>query len=77
MPMQPISPRGGHRRQQLLRRFDRTVSQINPFLFAVAIGFGILYVTCLLALMVRLPAIHLHACVETEATADYNNVQLK
>jgi hypothetical protein len=77
MAMQPTSPRGDHRRQQLLRRFDRTVSQINPFLFAVAIGFGVLYVTCLLALMVRLPDIHLHACFETEATADYTNVQLK
>jgi len=77
MATQPVSPRGGHRRQQLLRRFDQTAGQINPSLLAVAIGFGVLYVTCLLALMVRMPNIHLHACVETEATADYSNVQLK
>jgi hypothetical protein len=44
---------------------------------AVAIGFGVLYVTCLLALRVRLPDLGLHACVETEAIADYNNVRLK
>jgi hypothetical protein len=39
MATQPISPRRDHRRKQLLRRFDRTVGQINPFLFAIAIGF--------------------------------------
>jgi hypothetical protein len=75
--MQRISPRGGDRRKLLLRRFDRAVSQINPFLFAIAIGFGVLYLTCLFAKMVRLPDIHLPVCVETQAIADYNNVQLK
>jgi len=75
--MQPISPRGGHRRQQLLRRFDRTFSQINPFLFAVAIGLGVLYITCLFARMVRLPDLQSHACAGTEAAPDYINVQLK
>jgi hypothetical protein len=77
MAMQPISPRGGHRRKLLLRRFDRTVGRINPFLLAIAIGLGVLYITSLAALMVRLPEIHLHACVETQPIADYNNVQLK
>ena len=76
MAIGPISPQGGHRRQLLLRRFDRTVGRINPFLFAVAIGVGVLYITCFVALKVRLPDIHLRACVE-EATSDYNNVQLK
>jgi len=77
MAMQPISPRGGHRRQQLLRRFDRAFGQINPFLFAVAIGLCVLYITCLFARMVRLPDIRLHACAETEAAPDYLNLQLK
>jgi hypothetical protein len=76
MAIGPISPRGGQRRQLRLRRFDRTVGRINPFLFAVAIGLGVLYITCFFALRARLPDFHLRACVE-EATSDYNNVQLK
>jgi hypothetical protein len=76
MAMQPISPRGD-RRQQLLRRFDRTFGRINPFLSAVALGLCVLYITCLFARMVRLPDIRLHVCAETEAAPDYINVKLK
>ena len=45
-----------------MRRLDRVTSQINPYLFAVAIGLVVLYVTCLGAVIVRLPAIHMRAC---------------
>jgi hypothetical protein len=47
-----------------MRRIDRSASRINPYLFAVAIGLVVLYVTCITALAIRLPAsIHLRACV--------------
>jgi hypothetical protein len=65
MAMRPTSHRDDHRPKQLMRRLDRATSQINPFLFAVAIGLVVLYVTCLTARVIRLPAIHLNACVAT------------
>ena len=51
MAIQPISPRGHHRPRRLMRRIDRSASHINPYLFAVAIGLVVLYVTCLGALI--------------------------
>jgi hypothetical protein len=45
-----------------MRRLDRVTSQINPYLFAVAMGLFVMYVTCLGALIVGLPAIHLRTC---------------
>jgi hypothetical protein len=66
MAIRPISPGGHHRPRRLMRRLDRATGQMNPYLFAVAIGLVVLYVTCLTALVVRLPAsIHLRACVAT------------
>jgi hypothetical protein len=53
-----------------MRQLDRVTSQINPYLFAVAIGLVVLYVTSLGALIMRLPAsIHLRGCVATSAPA--------
>ena len=60
-----------------MRRLDRVTSQINPYLFAVAIGLVILYVTCLGALIVRLPAIHMRACEATSAAAAASEPQPK
>jgi hypothetical protein len=77
MAMQPISPRGRHRPKQLLRRFDRTISQINPFLLAIAFGLAVLNITCLFALAIRAPVGYLHACVRTPATSDATDNQLK
>jgi hypothetical protein len=43
-------------------------------LFAVAIGLVVLYVTCLTALVVRLPAsIHLRACVATSSAGGHES----
>jgi hypothetical protein len=68
--MEPTSPRDDHRTKQLMRRFDRMLGQMNMFLFAVVIGLGLLYVTCLLTLLVRLPVTHLEPCrVSTSSTA--------
>jgi hypothetical protein len=67
--MQPISPR--HHSgwgKQLMRRLDRTASQINPILFAVAIGLVALYLTCLGAMLVRLPVVHMDVCVSNPAS---------
>jgi hypothetical protein len=52
-----------------MRRLDRATGQINPYLFAVAIGLLVLYITCLIALTVRLPPIHLKACVAAQPEA--------
>jgi hypothetical protein len=52
-----------------MRQIDRTTGQINPYLFAAAIGLLVLYVTCLVALTVRLPPIHLRACVAAQPEA--------
>jgi hypothetical protein len=75
MALQPLSPRRGHRPRQLLRRLDRTVSRLNPYLLAIAIGIGILYVTCLVALLVRLPVVHLNACVRTPDSSATGDIQ--
>ena len=50
-----------------MRRLDRATSQINPYLLAIAIGLAVLYVTCLFALIVRLPVTHANVCVEASA----------
>jgi hypothetical protein len=60
-----------------LRRFNRTAGQINPFLFAIAIGIGVLYVTCLLALLVRLPDVHMNVCVRTPESSATSDIQPK
>jgi hypothetical protein len=60
-----------------MRRLDRVAGQINPFLFVVVIGLLVLYLTYLVALMVRLPVIHLTACVSTSAASAESEVQRK
>jgi hypothetical protein len=75
--MQWLSPQRGHRQKQLMRQFDRTIGRINPFLFAIAIGLAALYVTCLLALMVRLPVVHVNACVHTPDASPASDVKKK
>jgi hypothetical protein len=72
--MPPISPRDHHRSKRLLRRFDHTVGQLNPYLLAIAIGLLVLYITCLFALVVRLPAIHVNVCVMTPASSAASDV---
>jgi len=52
-----------------MRQLERATSQINPLLSAVAIGLLVLYVTCLVALTVRLPPIHLRAGVAAQPEA--------
>jgi hypothetical protein len=69
--MQPISPRQHSRwAKQLMRRLDRAAGQINPILFAVAIGLVALYLTCLAAMMVRLPVTHMDVCVSNSPSPD-------
>jgi hypothetical protein len=67
--MQPISPRQHPRwAKQLIRRLDRAAGQINPILFAIAIGLVALYVTCLGAMIVRVPVVHMDVCVSNPAS---------
>jgi hypothetical protein len=75
--MQLLSPQRGHRPKQLMRQFDRTIGRINPFLFAIAIGLAALYVTCLLALLVRLPVVHVNACARTADSLPASDVKTK
>jgi hypothetical protein len=60
-----------------MRRFDRAIRHMNPYLLAIAIGLGVLYITCLFALLVRLPDIHLNTCVRTPAWSATSAAQLK
>jgi hypothetical protein len=53
-----------------LRRLDRAASRINPLLFVAAIGLAVLYITCLIALLVRLPVAQLNACTVNAAPAE-------
>lgn len=58
----------------MVRRLDHATGEINPFLLAVAIGLVILYITCLAALVIRLPVIYSNACVATSAPAAASEV---
>jgi hypothetical protein len=60
--MQPISPRGNRPAKQVMRRLNRAMGEINPFLLATALGLAILYLTCLGALLLKLPVTRLNAC---------------
>ena len=62
-----LSPENYHRAKRVVRRLDQATGEINPFLFAVAIGMVVLYITCLFALAIRLPIVHSTACVTTSA----------
>jgi hypothetical protein len=50
-----------HRAKRVVRRLDHATGEINPFLFAVAVGLVVLYISCLFALAIRLPVVHWNA----------------
>ena len=60
-----LSPENYHRAKRVVRRLDYATGEINPFLFAVAFGLVVLYITCLFALAIRLPVVHSNACVSS------------
>ena len=62
-----LSPENYHRAKRVVRRLDQATGEINPFLFALAIGLVVLYISCLFALAIRLPVVLSHACVTTSA----------
>ena len=62
-----LSPENYHRAKRVVRRLDHATGEINPFLFAVAVGLVVLYISCLIALVIRLPVVHSNACVTTSA----------
>ena len=62
-----LSPENYHRAKRVVRRLDHATAEINPFLFAVAIGLVVLYISCLVALVIRLPVVQSNACVTTSA----------
>jgi hypothetical protein len=62
-----LSPENYHRAKRVVRRLDHATGEINPFLFAVAIGLVVLYISCLFALVIRLPVVHSNACVTNSA----------
>jgi hypothetical protein len=76
MAMQPISPRDD-RSKELMSRLNRATSQINPFLLAAAFGLVVLYLTCLLALVIRLPITFQNACLDTSAPSLVSSVQAR
>jgi hypothetical protein len=53
---------------QMLRRLDRALSQLNPWLAAVVMGLVVLDLTCLAARL--LPVSHLAACTADAAPPD-------
>ena len=63
-----LSPENYHRAKRVARRLDHATGEINPFLFAVAIGMVVLYISCLFALVIRLPVVHSNACVTSSAS---------
>jgi hypothetical protein len=62
-----LSTENYHRAKRVVRRLDHATGEINPFLFVVAIGLVVLYISCLFALAIRLPIVHSSACVRTSA----------
>ena len=64
-----LSPENYHPAKRLVRRLDYATGEINPFLFAVAIGLVVLYISCLVTLAIRLPVVYSNACVTTSATS--------
>ncbi len=63
---QPL--RRHHRSPQWLRRLDRAAAGMNPFLTLMAIGLALLYVTCLVLLVLKIPIVHLRAYPSGAAT---------
>jgi hypothetical protein len=44
--------------EPLWRRLDRAAGEINPFLIVLVIGLGLLQLTCLIGLLIKLPITH-------------------
>lgn len=53
--MRHLSRHNDHVPEPLWRRLDRVVGEINPFLMGLAIGLFVLYLTCLIGLLIKLP----------------------
>ena len=70
-----LSPGNYHRAKRVVRRLDHATGELNPFLFAVAIGLVVVYITCLFALAIRLPVVHSNACVTTSASPPAGEVR--
>jgi hypothetical protein len=77
MLMHRLSPRRRHRTRSVWGRLDRAASRLNPMLLVSVIGLGVLYVTCLLALLVRLPVVQLNACTVNPAAAPAGDAPAK
>jgi hypothetical protein len=60
-----LSSENYHRAKRVVRRLDHATGEINLFLFAVAVGLVVLYISCLFALAIRLPIVHSNACLTT------------
>jgi hypothetical protein len=53
--MRHLYRRNHHVPKLLWRRLDRVAGEINPFLMVLAIGLFVLYLTCLIGLVIKLP----------------------
>jgi hypothetical protein len=56
--MRHLSQRDHHAPEPLWRRLDRAAAELNPFLMVLAIGLGMLQLTCLIGLLIHLPITH-------------------
>ena len=50
-------------------RIDRAAREVNPFLIVLAIGLMILYLTCLVGLLVKLPVVRVYTCAARPSPA--------
>jgi hypothetical protein len=64
------SRRGQPAPEPLWRRIDRAAREVNPFLMVLAIGLGILHLTCLVGLLVKLPVTPVSTCVANPSPAE-------
>ena len=60
-----------------MRRLDRAAGQLNPFLFAVAIGLVVVYAISLVGLILKLPVTHLDICVQTAPSVTTHEMQVQ
>ena len=57
--MRHLFQRNHHASEPLWRRLDRAAGEVNPFLMVLVIGLGILQLTCLFGLLIKLPITHI------------------